>query len=137
MKIFFSYSEKKYSIKFLRKKRAWITACIKEEGYSLNLLRFIFCTDDFLIKINQEFLNHNYYTDVISFSYGKDKIIEGEIYVSIDRIKDNCKIFNISFDEELNRILIHGVLHLMNYKDGSKKLRRIMTGKEDYYLQKF
>lgn len=98
---------------------------------------FIFCTDEFLININREFLKHDYYTDVIAFSNSNGLYLNGEIYISIERVKENHKIFKVKLEDELNRVLIHGVMHLMNYDDSSENLKVLMTKKEDYFLSKF
>jgi probable rRNA maturation factor len=137
LKISFYFANKHYSIDFLKKRREWLTGCIKEEGYSLNSIDFIFCSDDYLLLINQKFLGHNYFTDIITFSDSKGLDIKGEIYISIDRVKENCKIYKCKFSEELNRVLVHGVLHLMNYDDFSHELKQQMTEKENYYLSTF
>ena len=136
MKIVFNFLDSNCRIKFLRRRKEWIEACINEEGFLLKSINFIFCSDEFLIDINQKFLNHDFYTDVITFSNGFNSIIDGEVYISIDRVKDNSKIYNVTFDNELNRVLIHGALHLMKYNDNSIVLKELMTGKENYYLRK-
>jgi probable rRNA maturation factor len=137
LSISFHFAEKRYPIKFRRRRKEWLIYCISQEGYRVNSIRIIFCSDEFLIKINQEFLKHNYYTDVISFLSGSGRNLTGEIYVSVDRVSENCNIYQVSFNDELNRVLIHGVLHLMNYDDSSKELKSIMTRRENHYLKKF
>lgn len=108
-----------------------------EEGILLDSLSYIFCSDDFLLNINMEFLNHNYYTDIITFSLAEpDMPIIGEAYLSIDRIIENANQYNIPFDRELERVVIHGALHLCGYKDKTKKEIALIRSKEEYYLHK-
>ncbi len=113
---------------------AWIKKVIDSEGKICGNLSFIFCSDDYLLEINRKYLNHDYLTDVITFDYVNGNVIEGDIFLSIDRIKENSKEYNTTFKSELERILIHGVLHLLGYKDKSKADKDLMTFKEDIYL---
>jgi probable rRNA maturation factor len=117
--------------------RNWINQIITAEKYQLLELNFIFCSDNYLLKINKEFLNHDTYTDIITFDNSEEKEeIAGDIFISIDRVRENAKTFQISTQNELNRVIVHGVLHLLGYKDKIKKDKQEMTDKEDYYLQK-
>lgn len=117
--------------------RKWITETITNEGYSLNELNFIFCSDEYLLRVNQDFLQHDYYTDVITFDNSeKLKMILGDIFISIDRVKDNAKQNKVSTHDELCRIMIHGTLHLLGYRDKTKKAKLEMTAKEDFYLNR-
>jgi len=97
-------------------------------------LNYIFCSDTYLHKINLEYLKHDTLTDIITFDYSEKKQISGDIFISIDRIKENAPKFNQSTDIELNRVLIHGVLHLLGYKDKTPKEKETMRAKEDFYL---
>lgn len=115
----------------------WISDLIIEEKYSLGDINYIFCSDDYLHKINVEFLNHDTLTDIISFDYSVGKKLHGDIYISIDRVKENATEFNVSFTNELTRVLAHGVLHYCGYKDKSDAEAKTMRSKEDYYLSKF
>jgi len=112
----------------------WIFHTIESEAKDLESLNIIFCSDDFLLNINQEYLNHDYYTDIITFDYSSDKV-EGELYISIDRVRENAKDLGISFNHELHRVIIHGVLHLCGYKDKSEEEEKLMRLKEDTYLK--
>ena len=103
---------------------------------ALASLQFIFCSDDFLLDINKQYLKHNYYTDIITFNLGAD-VIEGEIYISIDRVKENAANYNTSFKRELHRVIFHGVLHLCGYKDKLNEEKMIMRAKEVRYLQEY
>jgi probable rRNA maturation factor len=137
LRISFHTTEKRYSISNKNKRRNWISACIKAEGFSIGTIRFIFCSDEFLLDINREFLKHDYLTDVITFSSSSSSLLNGEIYVSFDRVKENAGTYQVPFEEELNRVLIHGVLHLMDFDDSSKRQKLIMTAKENLFLAKF
>jgi len=114
----------------------WISNLIEEENYKEGEINYIFCSDDYLHKINVDFLNHDTLTDIISFDYSVGKELHGDIYISIDRVKDNAKDFNVQFKDELARVMAHGVLHYCGYKDKSEEDVKIMRSKEDYYLSK-
>ncbi len=114
--------------------KAWIQKAIKKEGFKLGELSYNFCSDEELLRVNIEHLNHDFYTDIITFELNEGKHIIGDIYVSIDRVKDNAKQNQTTYANELMRVLIHGVLHLCGYKDKTKKDAAIMREKEDYYL---
>jgi rRNA maturation RNase YbeY len=96
----------------------------------------IFCSDEYLLDVNKKYLNHDYYTDIITFDYVEDKIISGDIFISSDRVRENANQFNVSFEMELFRIIIHGILHLLGYKDKTKKDKSLMTEKENFYLSR-
>lgn len=104
------------------------------EGKNLNTLNYIFCSDTFLLGINKKFLKHNDYTDIISFDLSESNNITGEIYISVERVKENAFTQDVSFKNELCRVIIHGALHLCGYKDKKKSEITVMREKEDYYL---
>jgi len=112
----------------------WIKETIRLEEKSIGDISFIFCSDDYLLEVNKKYLTHDYYTDIITFDYVEDGLISGDIFISIDRVKENAKLFSTSMENELNRVLVHGVLHLLGYKDKIKKDKTLMTFKENYYL---
>lgn len=114
----------------------WITNTILEEKRKEGEINYIFCSDDYLHKLNVDFLNHDTLTDIISFDYSVGKELHGEIYISIDRVKENATEFNVPFDVELSRVIIHGILHYCGYKDKSETDEAMMRLKEDYYLSK-
>ncbi len=108
------------------------------EKKKLANLSYIFCSDEYLITINKDFLKHDFYTDVITFDLSSSKNeIEGEVYISIDRIKDNAKKLDVSFNEELHRVVFHGALHLCGYKDKKKEEALVMRSKENKYLKRY
>ena len=115
---------------------AWVSFVILEEKCKLGEINYIFCDDNYLHKINLDFLNHDTLTDIISFDYSVGKELHGDIYISIERVMDNAKDFKTNFDDELARVIIHGVLHYCGYKDKSAVEQTIMRAKENHYLSK-
>ncbi|MCB4798296.1 rRNA maturation RNase YbeY [Neotamlana laminarinivorans] len=112
----------------------WILETITLENHSLEEVNYVFCDDEYLHKLNVEFLNHDTLTDVISFDYSVGKQVSGDIFISIERVVDNAKDFNVSFDVELKRVIIHGILHYCGYKDKTNDDAILMRDKEDKYL---
>lgn len=136
-KINFFTEDINYTLKGKTSLKKWIKETIESEGYVLNELNFIFCSDEYLLRVNQDFLQHDYYTDVITFDNSEElKTILGDIFISIDRVKDNAKQNKATTDDELCRIIIHGTLHLLGYRDKTKKAKIEMTKKEDFYLER-
>lgn len=116
----------------------WIEQLISTEEKKTGNINYIFCDDEYLLKVNQDFLNHDYYTDVITFDYVKGKTISGDIFISITRIKENAiTLSDNDFERELIRVLAHGVLHLCGYKDKSEDDQKIMRAKENFYIDRF
>ena len=115
----------------------WISRIIESEGFDEGEINYIFCDDEYLHKINVEYLDHDTLTDIISFDYTVGNLIQGDIFVSVERVKDNANDFNVSFEEELKRILSHGVLHYCGYKDKSPKDEALMRSKEEEKMQMF
>jgi probable rRNA maturation factor len=134
--ILFHNADTSYILKNKRIISSWITDTIKEEEKQLEEISYIFCTDDYLLKINQEHLDHDTYTDIITFDYTEDGIISSEIYISVDRVRENAKNLGVGALDEMHRVIIHGVLHLCGYKDKSDLQSQEMRGKENYYLGK-
>ena len=114
---------------------SWLGAIISQEDYNEGEVSIVFCDDEFLHKLNVEFLDHDTLTDVISFDYSMGKEIHGEIIISIERVKENANEFNQSFDTELARVMAHGILHYCGYKDKSESEAAAMRSKEEFYLQ--
>ena len=115
----------------------WINNVIKEEEMIIGELVYVLCNDEYLLKKNIQFLNHNTLTDVITFDYSEKKIISGDILISTERVVENAKIFNVNYLTELHRVIVHGLLHLLGYKDKIEKDANTMREKENYYLNKF
>lgn len=113
----------------------WLKNVILSEKSILGEIGYIFCDDNFLLSINQRFLQHDTYTDIITFPSSQDNgIISGEIYISIDRVKENSAMSNNNFEREMDRVIVHGVLHLLGYNDKTPDEAQLMRQKEDYYL---
>lgn len=118
-----------------RKTVSWIKKAIIQEGKTPGDINFILCSDEYLLKVNQEYLNHDTYTDIVTFDNSEEEdSIDGDIFISIDRVKENAIKFNKTEDEELHRVIIHGVLHLIGYGDKTKALKAQMREMEDSYL---
>jgi len=133
--IHFFTEELSYTLKKKTLLKAWIKSVIEEEGYALQELNFILCSDEYLLRINQQYLNHDTYTDVITFDNSEAlKMIVGDIFISLERIQENAKEFKHTVADELCRVMAHGTLHLLGYKDKGKAAKTLMTEKEDYYL---
>jgi len=113
----------------------WISQTIQEEGGTLTFINFIFCSDTYLHHINLEYLNHDTYTDIITFPYSENTI-ESDIFISIDRVRENAEKFNTTFIHELHRVIIHGVLHLLGYGDKTPEEKQKMRNKENFWLEK-
>ena len=125
-------------IKFKPKKqknlKSWVKGVIESEGRNLSSLVYIFCSDSYLLTLNQGYLNHKTFTDIITFDYSEGDALDGEIYISVDRIKDNAIKFERDFEEELHRVMIHGVLHILGFKDKSLSEKSGMRKKEEACL---
>ena len=118
-----------------RKTSAWIQAAIRKEKRKLGQLNFIFCSDEDLLQINVQYLNHKTYTDIITFDNSDvEGELEGDIFISVDRVKENAEDLEVSFQDELHRVVIHGVLHLIGYSDKTPGKKKEMRKKEDAYL---
>ena len=115
----------------------WISRIIESEGFDEGEINYIFCDDEYLHKINVEYLDHDTLTDIISFDYTVGNVLQGDIFISIERVRDNANDFNVSFEEELKRVLSHGVLHYCGYKDKSPKDEALMRSKEEEKMQMF
>ena len=112
----------------------WISKVCVDENYNLGDISLIFCSDEYLLDINRTHLDHDYYTDIITFDYTDNQVVSGDLFISIDRVRDNASDFNVSFDHELHRVIIHGVLHLCGYKDKSDDEEKLMRTKENNAL---
>ncbi|SNY95001.1 rRNA maturation RNase YbeY [Flagellimonas pacifica] len=115
----------------------WITRVIVSEGFGIGQVDYIFCSDDYLLNINQQYLNHDTFTDIITFDYSSGSCISGDVFISADRVKENAKTYNVGFEEELLRVMSHGVLHLMGYGDKMDEERELMRKKEDEKIKLF
>lgn len=139
MKKILFYTEENFTfrLKDKNKIRLWLEECAYQEQKSIEQIMYIFCSDEYLLHINQTYLNHNTYTDIITFDYAEDNNLNGEIYISAERVKENAKKYKVSFKEELLRVIAHGFLHLCGYKDKTKREKEIMREKENEKLNLF
>ena len=128
------YSETDFKIEDTKALSHWISEIILHENHELGDLTYVFCDDDFLHKLNLQFLNHDTLTDIISFDNSLGKQIHGEIYISVERVKENAGTYQVAFLDELHRVIIHGVLHFCGYKDKTKKQQETMSCKENEAL---
>jgi rRNA maturation RNase YbeY len=115
----------------------WISKTIQSENKKEGDINYIFCNDEYILEINKQYLNHDYYTDIISFDYSVGNELHGDLFVSIERVRENATDFNVSFDEELKRVIIHGILHYCGYKDKSNEDELLMREKEDEKIKMF
>jgi probable rRNA maturation factor len=121
-----------------QKTTKWIKSISLSEGYKIGELNYIFCSDEYLLEVNKEYLQHDYYTDIITFDNSEEEgVLEGDIFISVDRVKDNAQMLNTDYEEELRRVLIHGLLHLIGFEDSSEELKLKMRAKEDACLLLF
>lgn len=111
----------------------WLIQSSRKENQSIGQVDFILCSDDYLLEINKEHLNHDYYTDIITFPLGADPI-EANVFISVDRVMENAQLYKVNLVDELHRVIIHGVLHLFGYKDKTEDEQITMRSKEDYFL---
>lgn len=132
--ILFHYEKDGFSLSNEAQLISWLLQVVKEEDKELQTINYIFCNDDYLLEINKEYLSHDYYTDVISFPYSLSPI-HGDIFISVDRVKENAENFSSSFDKELHRVMVHGLLHFIGYNDKDDLLKKEMTEKENQFLK--
>lgn len=128
------YSETDFKIEDTKALSHWISEIILHENHELGDLTYVFCDDAYLHKLNLQFLNHDTLTDIISFDNSLGKQIHGEIYISVERVKENAGTYQVAFLDELHRVIIHGVLHFCGYKDKTKKQQETMSCKENEAL---
>ena len=123
-----------FTLKNKRKIKNWLKDTIVNEKKKVGDINYIFCSKEYLKKMNNDYLSKNYETDVISFDFSNDNKISGDIYISSETVKKNSIIFNVCFNNELKRVMVHGLLHLLNYNDKSKQELKIMREKENFYI---
>lgn len=127
-----------FSLSDRRRLKAFIADIFRKEKVAMAEVRYIFCSDDYLLDINRRFLEHNYFTDIITFNLAeKHQPVNAEIYISVDRVKENARDLKVSAKEEVLRVMFHGVLHCCGYKDKSKEQTKEMRKREGYYLKKY
>lgn len=121
----------------INQNKKWLKQVISNEAKEEGNITYIFCDDDYLLEKNIRFLNHNTLTDVITFDYCEGNSVSGDIFISIERVKENSEVFKVDFLTELNRVMVHGLLHLLGYKDKTERESNLMRKKENHYLSKY
>ncbi|GAB5525838.1 MAG: rRNA maturation RNase YbeY [Roseivirga sp.] len=134
--IHFFYEDTSFLLEHKSVTHGWVESIITSHEHELAAINFIFCSDDYLLEINRSYLDHDYYTDIITFDNRESESddLESDIFISIDRIKDNAQSMNISFDRELHRVIIHGILHLLGWNDKTDEQKQTMREKEEACL---
>lgn len=112
----------------------WFTKVCENKNFQLGELNLIFCSDSYLLEINQKYLNHDYYTDIITFDYVENQCVSGDLFISVERVKENAQKLKVSFEEELDRVMVHGLLHLIGYKDNNESKQAEIRAQEDFCL---
>ena len=131
------HSETKYTLPSKRKYKNWLSRLAETEQKKIGEINYIFCDDEYLLKVNQQYLQHDTYTDIISFDYSEGKAVSGDIMISIERVNENAQKYQVSFDDELLRVMAHGILHFCGYKDKTTKESSMMRSKEDAAVKLF
>ena len=134
MAISFHSEQINFSISVENAVANWLRDVCISEGKNLAEVSYIFCSDDYLLEMNRQYLNHDYYTDVITFDYCEADDVSGDVFISIDRVSENAQSVGVSESEELHRVMVHGLLHLFGYHDKEAADKQQMTAKEDFYL---
>jgi len=133
-KIYFFLEEVSFNLKDKRKLREWIVQSAESEDYTIGILNYILTNDNILVQLNKEYLRHFTLTDIITFDLSeKERELSGDIYISVDRARENAREFKVTLNNEISRLMIHGILHLMGYKDKSREERELMRQKEEFY----
>lgn len=140
MELTFFSEDCKFVVEDTERYEKWIDLTVKTEKMVSETINIIFCSDDYILKINNEYLQHDYFTDIITFDYSENvndiKHISGDLFISIDTVRLNADAYEVRFREELDRVMVHGILHLIGYNDKSVEQQKEMSSKEDYYLGK-
>jgi probable rRNA maturation factor len=136
-KVCFYFQKREIVLTKRKEMKKYIQYIFKKEGRDLKYLNCVFCTDKTLLEINQQYLKHDFYTDILTFDLSETKAIQAEIYISVDRVRENARLFDASFKSELLRVIFHGVLHLCGYEDKKRAQKEEMRTKEEFYLNKY
>lgn len=128
------FEDTDFKLKNKTKIKKWLKLVAESEVFSLGALSVIFCSDNYILDINQRFLQHDYFTDIITFDYSEGEKISGDLFISVDSVRENSIEYETEFEEELHRVIVHGVLHLIGYDDHTDEDIRTMRSKENYYI---
>jgi len=129
------FEQTKFQFKQRRLNNAWLRLVAESEVKKLGQINIIFCSDNYILDINQKFLQHDYFTDIITFEYCEGNVLSGDLFISVDSVKENSVFYKTEFEEELNRVIVHGLLHLIGYDDHCDEDIKVMREKENYYLE--
>ena len=124
----------KFDFKGRRTNNKWLSAVAENEGKKIGDVNVIFCSDPYILEVNKKYLGHDYYTDIITFDYCEGKTLSGDLFISVDSVRDNASFYGSSFEDELHRVIVHGVLHLIGFDDHTDKEKKKMRSKEDQYI---
>lgn len=130
----YHFEDTDFIFKGKTRNNSWLRLVAESEIRRLGEINIIFCSDNYILDINQKFLGHDYFTDIITFDYCKDDVLSGDLFVSVDSVRENARDFGQEFEQELARVMVHGILHLIGYDDHTKVQQKEMRAKEDYYL---
>jgi len=129
------YSEDiKFNLEGKLQNNRWLKAVAENESRKIGDISVVFCSDDYLLDVNRKYLQHDYYTDIITFDYCEGNVLSGDLFISVDSVRENASFFKTEFDEELHRVIVHGVLHLIGYDDHTDEDQKTMRSKENFYL---
>jgi len=129
------FEQTKFQFKNRRLNNAWLKLVAESEIKKLGQINIIFCSDNYILDINQKYLQHDYFTDIITFDYCEGNVMSGDLFISVDTVRENADFYKTDFEEELNRVMVHGLLHLIGYDDHSEEDQKTMRSKENYYLE--
>lgn len=129
------FEQTKFQFKNRRLNNAWLKLVAESEIKKLGQINIIFCSDNYILDINQRFLQHDYFTDIITFDYCEGNVLSGDLFISVDSVRENSEFYKTEFEEELNRVIVHGLLHLIGYDDHTDEDQKMMRSKENYYLE--
>lgn len=124
-----------FVFKHKRLNNSWLKLVAESEIKKLGNINIIFCSDNYILDVNVKYLGHDYFTDIITFDYCEKDILSGDLFISIDTVRDNAEFYKTEFNDELNRVIVHGLLHLIGYDDHTQEEQKIMREKENYYLE--
>lgn len=131
----YSLEDIKFEFKHKRLNNAWLKMVAESEAKKLGNICIIFCSDNYILDVNIKFLGHDYFTDIITFDYCEGNVLSGDLFISIDSVRENAEYYKTEFSDELNRVIVHGLLHLIGYDDHTDEEQKVMREKENYYLE--
>ncbi len=132
----FCCEDTRFVFKGKRAAKSWLAEVVASEGKTFGDISIIFCSDAYLLELNKKYLNHDYFTDIITFDYCEGEVVSSDIFISVDSVRANAVEYGVPFENELHRVMVHGILHLVGYDDHSEEEVRVMRSKEDFYLAK-